>query len=69
VRVRALSEITRVNVHVHSRGQRSACAFKQVAEQEVGYLSIISINFLLTRPEYLLQVLATNVSPLVLAAV
>jgi len=45
---RALAEITRANIHVHSRCQRSARAFTRVAEQEVGDLSIISINFLLT---------------------
>jgi len=50
--VRALAEITRVNVRVHSRCQRSARTFTRVAEQEVGYLSIIGINFLLTRSEY-----------------
>ena len=44
-RARALAEITRTNVHVHSRCQRSTRAFTRVAEQEVGYLSIISINF------------------------
>ena len=44
-RARALAEITRANVRVYSRCQRSARAFMQVAEQGVGYLSIISINF------------------------
>ena len=44
-RVRALAEITRANVRVHSRCQRSARAFARVTEQEVSYLSIISINF------------------------
>jgi len=42
-RARALGEITRTNVRVHSRCQRSARAFTRVDEQEVGYLSIISI--------------------------
>ena len=54
-------EITRANVRVHSRCQRSARAFTRVAEQGVGYLSIISINFLLTRSEYSLRVLPMNV--------
>ena len=60
-RARALAEITRTNVRVHLRCQRSARTFTRVAEQEVGYLSIISINFLLTGSEYSLRVLATNV--------
>ena len=60
-RARALAEITRANICVHSLCQRSACTFTQVAEQEVGYLSIISINFLLTRSKYSLRVLPTNV--------
>ena len=63
-------KIIRANVHVHSRCQRSARAFTRAAEQEVGYLSIFSINFLLTRSKYLLQVLAMSVRSLrVLAAV
>ena len=36
-RVRALAEITRANVRVHSRCQRSARAFARVAEQGIGY--------------------------------
>ena len=60
-RARALAEISCANVRVHSHCQRSAHAFTRVAEQEVGYLSIISIHFLLTGSEYSLQVLPTNV--------
>ena len=36
-RVRALAEITRANVRVHSRCQRSARAFARVAEKGIGY--------------------------------
>jgi len=46
---------------VYTRAVNSARTFTLVAEQEVGYLSIISINFLLTRSEYSLRVLPTNI--------
>jgi len=58
-RARALAEITRANIRVHLRCQRSAHAFTRVAEQEVGYLLIININFLLTRSENIIFAAST----------
>jgi len=63
-RARALAEITRANVCVHSRCQWHARAFARLSEQEVGYLLIISIICLYARSnvnENALRVLTTNV--------